>query len=203
MRAKQLLCVWLCLLVALPLPAQQPQPQSQPSETVAAPVAQPKPAEAKPEEQKPAGKLEIVVVQGEGARNDIGTRRAVPPIVEVRDESGNPVPGAEVVFALPMSGPSGHFYGWIRTQTVRTDEKGRASVSGYEPNDIAGAFEIKVTASHGDRTGTAVIHQINEGRPRRASPDQAAGKCGCKWWAVGILVGAAAAIAGGAVAATQ
>jgi len=66
------------------------------------------------------------VVQGEGAENNLRTRNATQPVVEVRDDGDKPVPGAEVVFQLPPAGPGGVFNGWMRTQTARTGPEGRA-----------------------------------------------------------------------------
>ena len=51
-----------------------------------------------------SGGLKIVVVQGEGAENNLRTRNATQPVVEVRDDGDKPVPGAEVVFQLPPAG---------------------------------------------------------------------------------------------------
>ena len=58
--------------------------------------------------QERAG-LKIVVLEGEGAFNDIKRKRARNPVVEVRDEANHPVAGAEVVFTLPETGAGGTF----------------------------------------------------------------------------------------------
>lgn len=126
------------------------------------PAQQAVPAEAsKLVNQAPQGTLKINVLEGEGQRNSIRGRTAVAPVVEVKDASDKPVVGAEVVFGLPLAGPGGVFNGWLRSQTVRTDEAGKASVSGYTPNTEAGRFNIKVTATSGSQTGSIVISQIN------------------------------------------
>jgi hypothetical protein len=124
-----------------------PQAQAQEAQEESAPVA--------------AGKLEVEIISGEGAENNIATGSATPPKVRVLDEAGNPVENAEVIFQLPMGGPSGVFSGWVRTQTLRTDASGVASVSNYTPNEIEGQFNIKVTASQGNNRGSAVIPQSN------------------------------------------
>ena len=103
------------------------------------------------------------------------------------------MPGAEVVFQLPAVGPSGAFNGWLKTQTVRADEQGRATVSGYTPNTEAGRFNIKVTATSGSSTGSAVIAQVNTDNGTAASGGSNRGWV--KW--VAILGGAAV---GGGVA---
>jgi hypothetical protein len=50
--------------------------------------------------------LFITIVEGEGALNDIRTRMAREPIVEVDDENHKPVAGALVLFSLDNAGGS-------------------------------------------------------------------------------------------------
>ena len=143
-------------------------------------------------EESPPGNLQIEVLEGEGAQNDIQAGVAVAPRVRVTDEAGNPVPNAEVVFSLPMGGPSGLFSGWVRTQTVRTDEDGVAAATAYTPNEIEGRFNIKVTATAGGRRGSIVISQSNvRGRKAKSSKKWV-------WWVV--AAGAAAGIVAGVAA---
>lgn len=188
------------LIGALALPAQQ----------AAAPAA-PKQA-SQLVDQQPKGTLKINVLEGEGARNSIRNRTSVAPIVEVRDAADKPVTGAEVVFQLPLAGPGGMFNGWLRSQTVRTDEAGKATVTGYTPNTEAGRYNIKVTATAGSQTGSAVIAQINvesgaatsaaeaaKGGTMPAPP--AAMKKALPWRILGPVIGAAAL--GGVVAAVR
>lgn len=166
----------VCLLVgSLALPAQQA----------------PAPAAEKP---APGGGLEIVVIEGEGGKNNVRARTAVAPVVEIRD-GGKPVAGVEVVFSLPPVGPSGTFGGWLKNQTLRTDEQGRAGVSGYVPNTEVGRFNIKVMATSGAKTGSAVIAQSNV-------ENGSAGEKKSNWWKWALAVGGAGAIAGIAVAAS-
>ena len=151
--------------------------------------------------QGPGGDLKIVVVQGEGALNNIRTRSAAPLIVEVRDTADKPVAGAEVVFQLPPAGPGGVFNGWMRTQTARTNAEGRAETNGYTPNDEAGRFNIKVTATSGNKSSSAIVAQINTSN----GSDSGNGKqfkSKHKLLTVVLIVGAAG-LAGGIVAATR
>lgn len=215
MELRTVLSVVLAGLLAWPLPAQQPtgpRPQvAQPPPGAQAPAPAPeKPAPGTPAAQpatvsqaqpaEPPGLLKIVVIEGEGAVNNIRTRSATAPVVEVRDENDKPVAGAEVVFQLPPAGPGGVFHGWMRTQTVRSDEKGRAAASGYTPNDQPGRFNIKVTATLGNKTGSAVISQSNVYRGGGAGPGMSSGRSG--WWKILVGVGTAGAVIG-AVAATR
>lgn len=180
--------------VAQPAPGQAPAP-TKPQPAVAAPAQQPAPQPA----PEPPGILKIVVLEGEGAVNDIRRRSATAPVVEVRDESDKPVAGAEVVFQLPPAGPGGVFYGWMRSQTVRSDAQGRAAASGYTPNDQAGRFNIKVTATLGNKRGSAVIAQSNAYRGGSA-PGISGGRSGL--WKILVGLGATGAVIG-AVAATR
>jgi hypothetical protein len=144
--------------------------------------------------------LKIVVVQGEGASNSIRSRSGVAPVVEIRDDSDKPVPGAEVTFQLPLSGPSGFFNGWLRNQTVRSDANGRASATGFTPNDEEGRLNIKVSAVAGTRNASIVIAQSNV---RAAAASSGAASSRSKgWWKWAALAGAAA-IGGGIYAGTR
>ena len=51
--------------------------------------------------------LNLVVIEGEGAVNNIRQRTAREPIVQVEDENHRPVAGAVVVFMLPSNGAGG------------------------------------------------------------------------------------------------
>lgn len=52
------------------------------------------------------GRLQIRIVAGEGALNNIKRRVAHNPEVVVTDGDGRPVAGAKVVFTFPLGGPS-------------------------------------------------------------------------------------------------
>jgi len=180
LRLRQFLaCGVAAVLVGAPLGAQQ----------VSGPK-QPLAAQAK-------GTLTINVLEGEGARNIIQSRTAVPPAVEVKDAAGKPVVGAEVIFQLPTVGPGGSFNGWLKNQTVRTDDQGKATVSGYAPNPEPGRFNIKVTATSGSQTGSAIIAQINVAN----GGGSAATARKNTWWKWAVGVGAVAAVGGGIAAA--
>lgn len=141
----------LSVLLALPGMSLAQQPQ----ETPAAPAAQaPAPASIK-----------LMVVQGEGAINNIEKRVVTEPIVEVRDQENRPVVGAEVVFTTPPSGPSATFFGASRTYTVKSDENGRARGTGLSPNVEEGTYPIDVTATLGNLQTSVSITQTNARAP--------------------------------------
>ena len=152
-------------------------------------------AAAKPNPVAESGSLKIAAVEGEGAINNIRTRAATAPVVEVRDENNKPAVGAQVIFELPYAGPGGVFSGVMRYQTVKTDEQGRAAAKGFVPNDEEGRFNIKVTATMGDRAGGLVISQTNS-----RSTAQAKSSRKTLWVVLGVVV--VGGIAGG-IAATR
>jgi hypothetical protein len=145
------------------------------------------------------GGVKIVVVEGEGAVNNIRTKVATQPVVEIRDDNDKPIPGAEVIFQLPAAGPGGVFNGWMRNQTARSNAEGRAGTNGFVPNDEAGRFNIKVTATVGTKSTSAIIAQSNgsgAGNGKEAKSSRAT------MWKVLAIVGAGA-LAGGIYAGTR
>lgn len=108
-----------------------------------------------------APKLNIVVINGDGAINNIKSRTARETIVEVRDENNKPVAGASVIFLLPDSGP-----GLVSPQggnmiTTTTNQSGRAAVRGLKPNGQAGNYQVQVRANFQSAFGQTVIAQTN------------------------------------------
>jgi hypothetical protein len=148
------------------------------------------------------GALNLVIVEGEGAINNIRQRTAREPIVQVEDENHKPIAGVAVVFSLPSNGAGATFANGALSLTTTTDNAGRAVARGLRPNQIQGNYQIRVTASQGGRTASTVIAQSNVlGAGAAAGAASAAGISG-KLVAVIVAVGAAAA-AGGIVAATR
>ena len=134
--------------------------------------------------------LKIVILEGEGAINNIRQRTAREAIVQVEDENKKPVAGATVVFQLPSSGPSGIFADGSTMLTVTTDENGRAAAL-LRPNTVSGDFQIKVTASYQGKSAGAGILQKNQ-LPGGAgtAPGPAAKKGGSgKWIAILAIAG--------------
>lgn len=105
--------------------------------------------------------LKVVVVEGEGAINNIRDHSAKAPVVRVENDDAQPVSGVTVTFVLPDMGASGYFENRGTTYTTTTDENGAAVARGLRPNNVAGRFQIHVRASTAGRSATAVITQIN------------------------------------------
>ena len=145
----------------------------------------------------PQKTLQVNVLDGEGAFNDIRRAQARIPVVEVRDDDGRPVPGAKVVFQLPEMGAGGTFADGGRTLLATTDAQGRASAVGLKPNRVEGMFTISVIASREGAVGRAEIRQSNT----LAGGDQNMQSGGHGKWK--ILIAVAGAAGGAAIAAAR
>jgi hypothetical protein len=142
----------------------------------------------------PRPKMNIVVIEGEGAINNVSKRESRDLVVQVRDGNRNPITKAAVTFTLPAQGPSGEFFNKARILTTTTDDEGRAVAKGLRPNPLPGKIEVHVNASHQGESARATITQFN----MTVKGDK--GGSG-KWLALLAIAGAAAA--GGAVAVTR
>jgi hypothetical protein len=105
--------------------------------------------------------LNISILEGEGAINNIRQRTAREAIVQVQDENHKPVAGVAVTFFLAEHGASGVFSNGSRSLTVLTDTNGQAAMRGMVPNKMAGKLEIRVSARLGNLNANAVITQTN------------------------------------------
>jgi hypothetical protein len=136
----------------------------------------------------PAG-LNLVIVEGDGAINNVKQRTAREPVVQVEDENHRPIAGAAVLFTLPDGGPSGVFADGARTLKVMTDANGRAAAKGLRLNDVSGKFQIKVEASYQGTSTSATITQTNAALAAAATSGTIPGK----FISIALAVGAAVA----------
>jgi len=148
--------------------------------------------------QQPANpKLNIVIVEGDEAINNIRQRTAREPIVQVEDENHRPVAGAAVIFLTPQHGPSAVFADGTHSLTVTTDQNGRAVARGLRPNRATGKYQIQVKASYqGNSASTAIGQQNIAG----VAAGHAGGLSG-KW--IALMAIAAGGVAGGVYAAKR
>ena len=144
--------------------------------------------------------LNLVVLEGEGATNNIRQRTAREPIVQVQDENHKPVAGAIVVFTLPSNGAGGTFANGARTLSMVSDNQGQAVARGFRPNGLKGQFQIRVNATFQGLAATIAITRRNV--VLAASGAASGGGVSAKLIAVLAAIGAAAA-AGGAYYATH
>ena len=163
------LSVFLACLIAAPIQAQTPAAPTQ---------------------------INIVILEGEGAINNVRQRVAREAMVQVEDENHKPVAAAAVTFFLPGDGASGVFSNGSRSITVLTDAQGKAAVNGIRLNKVLGKMQIRVQASYKGLTSNTLITQ--SAVYGAAAVAATGGLISGKLLAI-ILVAAAGAVAGGIV----
>ena len=132
--------------------------------------------------------LNIVVVEGEGATNNVRQRVARDPVIRVEDENHKPVAGAAVVFTLPTDGATGEFGNAAKTLMVMTDRDGIATATGLKMNQVAGKVPIHVNASYRNLSARTSIMQSSV-LPPGAKPSNPNAKGGH-----GVLIGVLVAV---------
>lgn len=139
-------------------------------------------------------KLNINVIEGAGAVNNVNARTPQELAVEVDDENDHPVAGAMVTFFAPNEGAGGSFVGDSHLLTVMTGNDGRAIAKDFRANDVAGDYKIQVTATLGDQVASTTISQSNQvlAEPAAAKHPRMSGK------KIGLIVAVGAAAAVGA-----
>ncbi len=153
-------------------------------------------APAYTQDQPAPTKLNIVIVEGEGAINSVRQRVAREPVIQVEDENHKPIAGAAITFLLPNQGAGATFANGSRSLTVLTDDKGQAIARGLKPNNINGQYEVRVNASYRGQTASTTVKQTNS-----ITAVAVAGGISAKLLIILAVAGAAAA--GGAIAATR
>lgn len=144
--------------------------------------------------------LNIVVVEGEGAINNVRQRVARDPIVQIEDENHKPVVGAVVVFTLPTEGATGDFGNGEKTMTVQTDKEGKATANGLKLNPVAGKVPIHINASYRGLTARTTITLFSVLPPgAKPAPVRSSSSSGGHGGLIAILVIVGGAAAGGGV----
>jgi hypothetical protein len=142
-------------------------------------------------------KLRIVILEGDGAINNIRQRTAREPIVRIEDENRKPVAGALVTFTLPDHGAGAVFPDGSKSLMTYSDPKGQAKARGLKPNSIEGQFQISITATFRGAVSKLAIGQTNA----MATTAVVGGGISAKLIAILVATGAAVAT-GVAVAAS-
>ena len=114
---------------------------------------------AQTQTQPPPSRLEVVVVEGEGATNRIRRKAETLPTVRVEDGEHRALSGAVVMFTLPTEGATGDFNG-EKTVVMTTDADGIAKVKSLRLNAVPGKVPIHVAASYRGVTARSVINQV-------------------------------------------
>jgi hypothetical protein len=150
----------------------------------------------------PPLRLQITILDGEGALNNIKQQTAREPIVQVEDENHKPIAGALVIFTLPQSGPGGTFSGGSTVFDGVTDVSGQAKPTGLVPNNVVGKYQIQVDVRYRNLNAHTAINQSNfMGATTTAAAHAATHAFPLK--AVLIVAAAGGAAAAAAVIATQ
>lgn len=150
--------------------------------------------------QNPGG-LQIVIVEGEGAINNVKQRVNREPIVQVEDENHKPIAGAAVIFFLPNNGPGGTFANGSMTFTTTTNSQGQAVARGIRFNNQPGSMQIRVSASFAGQTANAIINQSNVLGVAASGAAVGGMSLGAKLLIIGAVVGGG--IAAGVVVANR
>ena len=136
-------------------------------------------------------RIDIIVVEGEGATINVRQRATKDPVVRVEDDDHQPLPNIVVVFTLPLSGASGKFANGSTTLTVVTDKGGLAAARGIRANDVPGKLQIYVSASSHGLRATNLINMVVEAppgaKPTSASSQTSKSSGKLKWILLGIL----------------
>jgi hypothetical protein len=135
--------------------------------------------------------LNLVIVEGDGAVNNIHDRTAHEPVVRVEDEKHSPVAGAAVVFTVPTEGATGDFANGSKTVTIMSDKQGIAKAPTLRLRQANGKLPIHVTASYRGLSARTTVNQIVEGAPPGAKGGGKGG-AGKTVLILGIIGGAAA-----------
>lgn len=136
-------------------------------------------------------KLNVTVLEGEGAFNNIKQRLGRNIRIAVRDDAGQPVAGAKVTFTAPAVGPGVSFgKAGNKFETV-TDERGNAATDGLVPNASEGSFGVRVVVASGAIQQTHLVRQSNTLAGGITPLKKGSG--GKKALIIGILAGGAAA----------
>ncbi|HXB74444.1 MAG TPA: hypothetical protein VNY05_39785 [Candidatus Acidoferrales bacterium] len=103
----------------------------------------------------------LVIAPGDAFINNLCKKTSGEPKVQVQDEQGKPVIGADVTFRLPATGAGGVFTGGSATRLANTDDSGQAMVKGFVPNKTTGVFAVEAVASILNLRANAVVSGSN------------------------------------------
>ena len=111
--------------------------------------------------QQASTRLQVLILEGDGVTNMIRQRAGRDVVVQVRDDNGQPVSQAAVIFFLPNQGPGGTFPDGSLTLATTTNNQGQAAARGIRINAQPGTMQIRIVASYGGQTANAIAAQAN------------------------------------------
>ena len=99
------------------------------------------------------------IISGDDQQGATGSALATPIVVEVRDQYGNPLPGAQVTFTVTAG--DGRLSGRFKLENVTTDASGRAErILTLGPNPGTNAVEVSL-----GETAVETFHAVGHGEP--------------------------------------
>jgi adhesin/invasin len=114
---------------------------------------------------RPGAPASITATSGGDQSMTVNTAFASPLVATVKDQYGNPVPGASVTFTAPANGASGTFSNLTRKIKGVTDASGQVSEA-ITANTKAGDYSV--TASVGNVSTSASFSLTNQPGPASA-----------------------------------
>ena len=149
--------------------------------------------QAAAESMRSAG-LKFYILEGNDAVNFIPDRKAVTPVVEVRDDNGLPVEKVDVEFRLPDTGPGGQFENGKHVITVISNTSGQAQAP-FTVSQQTGSFSIQVRATIDTRMASTLIFQSNSMKSGGdGTTTKSKGRPLYKSWKLWAVVGAAGTV---------
>jgi hypothetical protein len=110
--------------------------------------------------QSPPPRIDVSIVDGNGAMASSANRAGRPITVLVQDQNKRPVAGASVTAILPASGVGGEFRDVESTiKTLETDGAGRATFASIKLRPLSGSFPIRFVAKHQNLSSSATATQ--------------------------------------------
>lgn len=162
---------------------------------IAAPQATP-PAPEAPFLAPSVRSLRVIALAGNDEQNDLERGLMAPLVVQVLDQDGRPVEGAEVVFRFPLNGPSATFPNQKNAQAFRTNADGQAAALGWKANSETGTFEVRITATRGNELGETTVRMTNAARVVAEVRKERKRWWSSRWFKIGVVAAVAGSVTG-------
>jgi hypothetical protein len=183
---------WLPLVLSLIL-AGQPIMQAQ-QRTTPTPESTPLPT---------VQTLRVIPLAGNGEQNEMERGLMAPLVVQVLDQNGRPVEGADVVFRFPVNGPSAAFPDQKNSLATKTNADGQAAATGWRANGQVGTFQVRVTATRANEMGEASVTMTNVTRIVEDATKKRKRWWNSTWFKVALIAGIAGAVTAGVIIAND
>jgi len=136
----------------------------------------------------------VIALAGDGEMNDMGRGIMAPLVVQVLDQNGRPVEGANVTFRFPLNGASATFSNGQNSVSARSNADGQAAALGWRANGKEGAYEVRVTATRENEMGAATVKMTNVAKAVSEVKTKPKKWWSSKWVKIGAAAGVATAV---------